>query len=141
MIDFMASEADIDRILQTPLSCLISDAIYPDKGLPHPRLYGAFTRFLETYVLKRGVLPMEEAIRKITSVPASVMRLKNKGTIMEGKDADICVFDPASLQANADYSNPKACSSGMRAVIVAGKIALENDHLTGEVAGKILRRE
>lgn len=141
MIDFMASEEDVERIIAHPLSCLISDAIYPDSGKPHPRLYGSFSRMIETYVMKKHTLSLPAAIRKMTSVPAGVMGLTEKGLIEVGKDADLVVFRPDEIRENAAYSDPCRCSDGMAYVIVNGQIAVENDHLTGSMNGKVLRRK
>ena len=81
MIDFMAAEEDIAAILRSPLSCLISDATYPTEGMPHPRVYGSCTRLLQHFVGEKGVLSLEEGVRKLTLEPARALRLPGKGVI------------------------------------------------------------
>jgi len=99
MIDFMASEADIAAILRDPYSSLISDATYPTEGQPHPRVYGSCTRLLEHFVRETGTLTWEQAVHKLTGAPAAALRLRGKGLLAQGADADVCVFDPEKLHA------------------------------------------
>lgn len=123
MIDFIADEADIEAILRAPFSCVISDATYPTEGLVHPRVYGAFTRLLEEYVCRRGVLTLAQAVHKVTGLPASRLRLRHKGRIAPGMDADLCLFDPAALHERASFAAPRQCSEGMALVLLGGKPA------------------
>ncbi|MDO4493166.1 MAG: D-aminoacylase [Clostridia bacterium] len=139
MIDFMAAEEDIISILRHPLSNLISDATYPTEGLPHPRVFGSFTRLIETYVLKEKALSVEEAVHKMTARPAEVLRLTGKGLLKPGMDADICVFRPEDLRENATYTDPCRPSSGMDKVLVGGKVALDKDTLTGVKNGTAIK--
>ncbi len=124
MIDFMACEEDIERILNVPCSSLISDATYPTAGLPHPRVYGSCTRLIEHFVLERRSLSLEKAVNKLTLAPAEALRLTGKGLIKEGFDADLCIFKPEELHENASYADPRRNSSGMKTVIVNGIIRL-----------------
>ena len=140
MIDFMACEEDIARILQSPLSSLISDATYPTEGKPHPRVYGSCTHLLTHFVQELGVLSLPEAVHKLTGAPAQALRLKGKGIIAPGMDADICIFDPAALKENATYTDPCRCSDGMDYVLVNGEIALEKNAVTGVHAGRAITR-
>lgn len=120
MIDFIAAESDIARILRLPYSAVISDSTYPTQGRRHPRVYGTFTRVIEKYVLRDKVLTLPQAVASMTSIPADALRLKGKGRIAVGMDADLCVFVPENLRANADYANPETLSSGFDHVLVGG---------------------
>ena len=140
MIDFMAAEEDIAAILRSPLSCLISDATYPTEGMPHPRVYGSCTRLLQHFVREKGVLSLEEGVRKLTLEPARALRLPGKGVIAEGADADLCVFDPAALSERGTYQQPCRTAEGMTAVFVGGQLAVENGRPTGVKNGRIIRR-
>ena len=140
MIDFMAAEEDIAAILRSPLSCLISDATYPTEGMPHPRVYGSCARLLQHFVGEKGVLSLEEGVRKLTLEPARALRLPGKGVIAEGADADLCVFDPAALSERGTYQQPCRTAEGMTAVFVGGQLAVENGQPTGVKNGRIIRR-
>ena len=141
MIDFMASEEDIAAILQSELSNLISDATYPTEGMPHPRVYGTFPRLIQHFVMEKHILTPEQAVRKMTALPAKALRLRGKGTIAVGMDADLCVFDPAQLRENGDYQHPCRMASGLDAVLVAGASAVIHDTYTGAQAGTVIRRD
>jgi len=139
MIDFIACERDIERILCHERASVISDAIYPTDGLPHPRVYGAFSRVLEKYA-GQGTLSFEQAVRRMTGAPAAALGLRNKGVIAVGADADINVFDLASVHERASYEAPEAISEGMWRVLVGGQTAVFEGRVTGAAAGKALRR-
>ena len=141
MIDFMASEEDIAAILQSELSNLISDATYPTEGMPHPRVYGTFPRLIQHFVMEKHILTPEQAVRKMTALPAKALRLRGKGTIAVDMDADLCVFDPAQLRENGDYQHPCRMASGLDAVLVAGEAAVTHDTYTGAQAGTVIRRD
>ena len=140
MIDFMASEDDIAAILHSDLSCLISDATYPTDGMPHPRVYGTFPRLIERFVREKGVLTLEQAVQKMTSAPAKALRLRGKGQIAPGMDADLCVFDPAEIHETCTYTEPRRTAEGMAYVLVNGKIALQDGKITAERAGRVIKR-
>ncbi len=122
MIDFMACEEDIVTILRDPFSSLISDSTYPTEGMRHPRVYGTFTRMIEHFVLEKRALSLEAAVSRMTFRPATALRLRGKGLIKEGYDADICIFKPEELHETATYTNPCRVSTGMKYVMVGGKI-------------------
>ena len=120
------NQNDIDTIARLPWTCLISDSLYNRAANPHPRLNGAFPKFLREYVKERRLLSMEEVIRKMTGIPAERMGLKNRGRILPGYAADVLVFDPGKFTDNAVYSNPKLLAGGMGTVILNGKIVYAN---------------
>ena len=138
MIDFITSEADIGRILQSPFAYAISDATFPTGGKLHPRVYGAFSQVIETYVNRRHDLTLSEAVNRMTLRPAQRYRLKNKGRIALGADADILVFDPARVHVAATYDHPDQRAEGMDYVMVNGRVALREGARTGVQAGKVL---
>lgn len=140
MIDRINCEDDIRQILRDPYSSVISDATYPSVGLPHPRVYATYVRLIEKYVLQEHVLTLPEAIYKITSLPARSMRLRGKGLLAVGMDADINVFRPEELHERSTFSDPRQNSVGLRHVIVGGKLALENGSLTEARSGSVLTR-
>ncbi len=139
MIDRINCEDDIQTILKDPYSGVISDATYPSVGLPHPRVYATYVRLIEKYVCKEQLLTLPEAVRKITSLPAQAMRLKNKGALTVGMDADINVFKPEELHEHSTFDDPRRESTGLHYVFVGGKAALVNSGLTEEKNGRVLR--
>jgi len=138
MIDFITAEEDIARILQSPFAYAISDATFPTGGKLHPRVYGAFSQVIETYVNGRHDLTLSEAVNRMTLRPAERYHLKNKGRIALGADADILVFDPKRIHVTATYDRPAQRAEGMDYVIVNGRAALEKGQLTGIQAGTVL---
>lgn len=138
MIDFLTHEDDIAAIFQHPLSYGISDATYPTTGEPHPRVYGSFVRFLTEFVRKRGTLSIEEAVRKLTQMPADRYGLIGKGRIETGADADVLIFDIDRLEAPASYETPRQCCRGMDTVLVNGKPAWRDGQRCEGTFGTIL---
>lgn len=132
------SQLDVDVIAKLPYSFVISDALYAESGVPHPRLYAAFPKILRDFVKERNVLSLTEAIQKMTGKPAEKMRLKNRGKIKEGFIADINIFDLDHVSDNSDFVNSKILSSGMDYVMVGGKIRWRNETLVGENNGVYL---
>lgn len=120
MIDFIADEDDILDILKAPFSGVISDATYPVGGLLHPRVYGSFTRLIERYVVKEGLLSLPEAVHKVTMQPAERFGLKSKGRIAPGADADLLLFSPEKLRERDSYEHPDRLAAGMELVLVGG---------------------
>lgn len=106
----------------------------------HPRLRGSFPRALGRYVREQKVVSLPEMIRKMTSLPAKVYDLENKGYIRIGFDADICVFDPETIIDKATYIDPSQRAEGLNWVIVGGEVAAENAVYTGSRRGKVLPR-
>lgn len=144
IIGFGMSEENTALILKHPLVMLCSDgrALAPygplDRGIPHPRNYGAFPRFLRLYVREKKLLPLPEAIKKMTSMPAVKMGLKKRGAIKKGNYADIVVFDSSKISDLATYIKPKQYPDGIDYVIVNGKVVIERGKHTGELPGKVL---
>jgi N-acyl-D-amino-acid deacylase len=141
----MMSEPDIERALRFPWTSIGSDAgaattdgDQDATGLPHPRAYGNFPRVIARYVRDQHVITLEEAVRKMTSWPATRMRLAGRGAVREGLWADIVIFDYASLQDKATYEDPRATAEGIDYVIVNGQITIDHGKHTGARAGKVL---
>ena len=142
----MMGEEDVETALRFPWTSIGSDAGAalrsgnPDElGLPHPRSYGNHVRVIARYVKERKVLSLEEAIRKMTSWPATRMRLPNRGSIQVGNWADVTIFDLESLQDLATYEQPTRSPTGIEWVLVNGVIVLENGRHTGAKPGHVLR--
>lgn len=133
-------ESDIRTIMEYPYISIASDGdIYVfNEGAPHPRSYGTFPRFLRRYVLDQQLLSLPEAIRRITSLPASRLKLTDRGLIREGYRADLVIFDPAALRDTADYLNPHQYPEGIVFVLVNGVIAAEKGTITCRNAGLVL---
>lgn len=138
-IHFIIDEADIETNLRHPRMLIGSDGIPELKGNPHPRLFGTMPRVLGRYVRERHVLPLEEAIRRMTSASCERFGLVNRGLVKEGYAADLVLFDPETVQDLATYETPKQEPAGIRMVIVNGKVAFEEGTHTGVGSGQMLR--
>jgi N-acyl-D-amino-acid deacylase len=141
----MMSEPDVETALRFPWTSIGSDAgaaagsgVVDDLGLPHPRSYGNHVRVISRYVRERKVLTLEEAVRKMTSWPATRMRLPNRGSIKEGHWADVTIFNLATLDDRATYENPTQSPAGIEYVLVNGAVTIERGKHTGAKAGKVL---
>jgi N-acyl-D-aspartate/D-glutamate deacylase len=108
-------------------------------GQPHPRSYGAFTEYLERYVLKLKALEWEEAIHKITYLPAQFFKLKNRGQIAPNYFADLVLLNPKTVKANATYTAPRSLSDGVEYLWVNGKLVIEKGEIKKINAGKVLK--
>ncbi len=104
----------------------------------HPRSFGSQARVLRKYVREEKVLALENAVRKMTSLPAEFLRLKNRGLLLEGYKADIAIFNPETIQDNASYSAPSRLCSGMECVVINGKISIEGGKYDNSLNGKVL---
>jgi N-acyl-D-aspartate/D-glutamate deacylase len=120
MIILSMAQEDIDEIARLPWTALISDSLYGGGAHPHPRLNGAFPKFLREYVRERNVLTMEQAIHKMTAMPAERLGINKRGKLKGGYYADILVFDPQQFTDQADYLHPMEKATGMNTVIVKG---------------------
>lgn len=133
---FVMDRALQDRLLLAPFVALGSDG---SPGGSHPRSAGTFARFIQEFVVARPLLPIEEAVRKATSLPASILGIADRGSIREGAKADMLLFDPAKVRARADYVHPKTMAEGFDLVLVNGQPAYENGESAAR-AGRLLRR-
>ncbi len=109
------------------------------KSNPHPRAYGNFARLLGKYVRDEKIITLEEAIRKLTSLPAGNLKIKDRGQLKEGYFADIVVFDPEKIQDHATFENPHRYATGVRHVFVNGQQVLKDGEHTGATPGRIVR--
>jgi N-acyl-D-amino-acid deacylase len=139
IINQSMSPKDIDTIARLPYASLISDSLYGNMKNPHPRLYGAFPRFLRDFVRERKVLDLPTAIRKMTDMPARRVGLKDRGLVRTGRRADILIFDPANFRDEADYLVPAKLSTGLDYAIIGGKTVFRNGKLLRRDAGTVLR--
>jgi len=111
------------------------------QGKPHPRFYGTFPRIIGQYVHEERLLPLEQAVRKMTGATAQALRLRERGLLKEGYRADIAIFDPADFRDRATYADPHRYPSGDRTtVLVNGVIVVEDTRHTGAMPGMVLRR-
>jgi len=138
MILFSMDEEKMAMGLRHPLGTICTDGLLG--GRPHPRVYGTFPRVLGRYVRERKDMPLEEAIRKMTSLPARRLGLKDRGVLAEGKAADIVVFNPVAILDRATYEDPRQYPLGIRQVIVNGVLSVEGGQHTGKLGGRVLKR-
>jgi N-acyl-D-amino-acid deacylase len=147
MIIFIMNEDNLEKILGHPLVGVGCDgsAAAPygilSLGQPHPRNYGTFPRYLGKYVRVEKVLTLEEAIRKITSVPAVRFGLAKRGMIKEGYSADLVVFNPDRIEDKATWEAPHQYPAGIEYVIVNGQVVVDHNQHTGRRAGHILKKQ
>jgi N-acyl-D-aspartate/D-glutamate deacylase len=134
-------DEDVKRILRYEHAMINTDgdAVSFGVGHPHPRSYGTFPRVLGRYVRELGVLSLEEAIRRMTSLSAEQIGQADLGLIQEGKIADITVFDPETISDRATYTEPHQYSVGVRHVIINGVAAMKDGSLTGERSGRVIK--
>ena len=144
-IFFLISEDNVRRMLQLPYVSICSDAAsraaekpFTDEGT-HPRLYGSFARFLGKYVREEKLMPLEEAVRRMTALPASNLKIVKRGNLKRGNFADIAVFDPLTITDHATFEEPHQYSTGMVHVFVNGTQVLENGEHLGTMPGRCVR--
>lgn len=143
MVYFSMNEDDLKRIMQYPFNMIASDAGIAryGSGMPHPRAYGTNARVLGKYVREQNVIRLEEAIRRMTSLPAQKFKLRDRGLLREGMAADIVVFDERAVGDAATFTNPHAYSTGFKYVLVNGEIVVDSGKHTGVRSGQVLRRK
>jgi N-acyl-D-amino-acid deacylase len=143
MVYFSMDEKDLIRILQYPFNMFASDAGIAKfgAGMPHPRAYGTNARVLGRYVREQKVIRLEEAIRRMTSLPAQKFNLRDRGLIREGMAADLVVFDEKQVGDAATFSKPHAYSKGFSYVLVNGEVVVDQGKHTGVRSGHVLRRQ
>ncbi|HYT60995.1 MAG TPA: D-aminoacylase [Haliangiales bacterium] len=142
---FLMSEENVRKELALPWVSFGSDAESPApegvfrKSNPHPRAYGNFARLLGKYVRDEKIIPLEEAIRRLSSLPAENLKLERRGALKPGYFADVVVFDPMSIQDHATYEKPHQYATGVRHVLVNGVPVLRNGNHTGAKPGRVVR--
>ena len=137
MITHSQSEADVQTMLVNERIGLGTDGLFG--GRPHPRTYGSYPRVLGRYVREKGLLTLEEAVRKMTSLPARAMGLETKGVLRPGLDADLVVFDPDVIASRATYDDPCQHPVGISHVIVDGQFTIQNGKPTDARPGAVIR--
>jgi len=137
---FQMDEKDVEALMRLPYTMHASDGSVQQlgKGVPHPRNYGTFPRVIARYVREKSIISLEDAIRKMTSLPAQTFRLRHRGLIREGMYADLTIFDKDKFKDKATFSNPHQYSQGLVYVIVNGQIVVEKGQHTGRRPGIIL---
>jgi N-acyl-D-aspartate/D-glutamate deacylase len=135
------SKEDVEKVMVQPWLAHSTDGTLGPlgEGFPHPRSYGSYARLIEHYVGERGLLTLEEAVRKSSSLPAQILGLRDRGLVRQGAFADLIVFDPEKVHNRSTYSDPHRYAEGFDLVIVNGAIVLEDGKLTGATPGRILR--
>lgn len=136
-------EQDVERIMQHPFTMHASDGRLSKigKGHPHPRAFGTFPRVLGLYVREKGVLPLREAIRKMTGLPAERLGLTDRGFIKNGAKADLVIFDPNTVIDKATFEDPNQFPEGINWVIVNGRVSLKNGEFLNSLNGQVLRKQ
>ena len=142
---FMMSEENVKRQVSIPWMSFGSDAEAPApegnflKSNPHPRAYGTFARVLGKYVRDEKALPLERAVHQLTTLPATNLKLKRRGSLAPGYHADIAIFDPARIQDHATFDKPHQYATGMVHVFVNGTQVLKDGEHTGAKPGRVVR--
>lgn len=127
-------------LLADPHGAVCTDANDTGRGLPHPAAYGTFPKVLGHFVRERRALGLPEAIRKMTSYPAAILGLPDRGVLRRGAAADLVVFDPAAVGSEASYRHPRRLPSGIDLVVINGRRVWEGGRLLDAEAGRVLRR-
>lgn len=141
-IFFQMDEKDVENLMRLPYTMHASDGgiqIF-GQGVPHPRNYGTFPRIIAHYVRDRRVISLEEAVRKMTSLPAQTFRLRGRGLVKEGMYADLTIFQKEIFADKATFSDPHQYSKGLVYVLINGDVVVENNKHTGQLPGMILKR-
>ncbi|HEV8254829.1 MAG TPA: amidohydrolase family protein, partial [Vicinamibacteria bacterium] len=133
-------EADVERIIRDPNTMIASDGEVPVFGeaAPHPRSYGTFARVLAVYVREKRLLTLEDAVRKMSSMPAHRIALPDRGLLRPGMKADLAVFDPARVRDAATFERPHQYAEGFTLVVVNGQPVFENGAMTAARPGRVL---
>lgn len=145
-VSFVMDEADVKNIMKSPFVMVASDGWALAKkgplsqGHPHPRSFGTFVRVISKYAIRDRLITLEDAVRKMTSLPANRLGIRDRGLLKPGYKADIVVFDPASVKDEATFESPKMYPSGIKYVLVNGIITVKDGEHTGAKAGKVLRK-
>jgi len=142
IVSYNMHEDDVRRLMVQPWTMTASDGSLPvwQAGVPHPRAYGAFSRKIRRYVVEEGVVSLEEAVRSMSGLPATVFRMPDRGVIRAGLVADLVVFDLEAVRDVAEFTDPHHLSEGMSWVFVGGTAAIAEGEFTGSMAGRVLRK-
>ncbi|SIT73469.1 N-acyl-D-amino-acid deacylase family protein [Edaphobacillus lindanitolerans] len=138
MIDFVMNEESVKQILSHPSGTVGSDGLLG--GEPHPRAYGSFPRIIGKYVREERITSLEEMIRRMTSQPARIIGLQDRGIIREGLVADLVIFDPDTISDRATYEKPRQYNHGIRFVIVGGRVVIDGENAIAQGSGEVIRR-
>ncbi len=138
MISFYGSDEVLRKVLTHPQATVGSDGIYG--GKTHPRLYGTYPRFIKEYVREKKILSLPEAVRKITSFPARILGISDRGVLKEGNWADVVLFDPKTIADTATYEDPIRYPVGISRVFVNGETVVDQSGYTGALPGRVLRK-
>jgi N-acyl-D-amino-acid deacylase len=143
LVSFNMSEDDIELIMRQPwtMTCTDGDLVEMGVGKPHPRAYGAFARKLKRYVRERNTIDLATAVRTMTSLPAMVFGLKDRGQIRAGAFADLLIFDLAQVNDTATYEDPHRLAEGFRDIMVNGQWARRDNQFTSALPGRVLTPE
>lgn len=142
IINHAMDDADLEAVLSHPLAAVASDGSVLATSVaqqPHPRSFGTFTRVLGHYVRDRGLLSLPEAVRKMTSLPASRLGWQNRGVLRVGAIADLCVFDPAAVIDRSSYHDPWQLAAGVLHTLIAGRSVLQDGRPTDLRPGRVIR--
>lgn len=140
-IQFKDEEKSVIPLLKQPFCCASSDALLIPKANNHPRSFGAFARVLERIVREKQWMSLEEGVKKLTSFPASVLGITDRGVLKEGKTADVVVFDYNKIHETATLANGNQHPEGIDYVIINGQITVEKGEHLGVLKGKILKHK
>ena len=142
MVYHTMNEEDVKHFMRYPFNMPAADGgVNSGKGMPHPRSYGTNARVLGRYVREMNIIGFEEAVRRMTSLPAQKFGLKDRGLLREGFAADIVIFNPETVIDKSDFENPHQFAAGIPYVIVNGKIVIENGTHNGTRSGKAIRKK
>jgi N-acyl-D-amino-acid deacylase len=145
VVYFLMSEENVKKQIQLPYISFGSDAgsLAPEgdflKYNPHPRAYGNFARLLGKYVREEKLIPLEEAIYKLSGLSANKLKIKDRGYLKKGNFADVVIFDPAAIQDHATFANPHQLATGVHHVFVNGMQVLKDGEHTGRTPGRVVR--
>jgi N-acyl-D-amino-acid deacylase len=144
-VRFTMSEDNIRRKIALPWVSLCSDSasLAPEppftNSQPHPRAYGSFARLLGKYVREEGIIPLAEAIHRLTGLPAANLKLERRGLLQEGYFADVVVFDPGTVSDRATFEEPHQLATGVVHVFVNGEQVLRDGEHTGATPGRFVK--
>ena len=139
ILDLM-NEHDVRKVMAHPSTMIGSDGL-PMGGKPHPRLYGTFPRVIGHYAREAGLMPLEEAIHRMTAMPAKKFHLGDRGVIREGAFADLVIFDAKEILDTATYADPRRYPAGISHVFVNGTAVVRDGAHIGARPGRALRRQ